>query len=144
MDLADLVRLAAEKGKDLLHVEARTVFSERTGQSWDDYHKAVIAQEAKAKQKRVAALHAEYEKLSVPELYELLTTQATEFALIWQVLKAKQGKLDDEERSRRARMGAVVVRPNPGRLPKQPESRGASDYLKPMSKEYDMPEYDLE
>jgi hypothetical protein len=198
MSLPELTELAGEKSKDVLHREARKLFAARTGQGWDDFHKAVIANKQKAEQKRLAELRAEYEKLSVPDLYHLLSTQPKEFGLIWQVLKAKlkmllfadqrkrvdqlraeykelslpelhhlltlvstQAKecgvvwqvlkakvktLVDDERMRHAAHTAIKARPKAKKLSTQTESATArnSNYLKPISKHYDMPEYDLE
>jgi hypothetical protein len=144
MSLPDLIRLASEKGEGLLQVVARRVVTARTGKTWKNLHKALIAQEQGAKQKEMAARRAEYEKLSIAELHGLLTTEGAEFNLVWQVLKKKQRKLQEDERRSRAAKSAHVVRPKPGRESAETEGDLGADYLKPMSKEYGMPEYDLE
>jgi hypothetical protein len=139
MTLPDLIREASRKDNGLVAHEARKVFFQRTGRKWIDFRKEQIAQIKVPKKEKVTISRAGLEKRSIPEIFKLLRSPHVKFTNVSQVhevllSKMNLTKIKGKKSRRQARRPTTVARSRPGH----------SDYLKPWSKEFDMPEYDLE
>jgi hypothetical protein len=126
----DLLQLAMEAKDDLLHREARRLAAECLGKKW----KKLRNQPQQSEQSVIAKTR----KSLIAELVKMAALPATFRQMSLTDLK----RIAADERRKSALRAAVVV-PSTSKK-KSPGSSKSTDYLKPMSSEYDMPEYDLE
>jgi hypothetical protein len=145
MPLPDLVRVATQETHAALRTQARKCLAARLGLPWTKFEQKMERARRHGAHQRNVKLRQQYKKLPIPDLEDLLKTATADWDVVWDLLQEKyRVALEQQRRRQRMSQASGVPSPKDGKASSHSQEPTVGDFLKPLSREYDMPEYDLE